>query len=473
MAVRFDAEALYRAAPVWAQNAIANVEGWRLSRRRYGGSYPAILRDVEQRASLTGDALTAFQQHRLASHLAAAAATPFWRRRFTQHGVDPRGSNPFAELAKLPVLTKLEVQRNVTDIVNPSLPRGRLQSAHTSGTTGGGLVLYETREAEQERWAVWWRYRRAFGLTLDTRSGHFGGRSVVPVEQHRPPYWRENRFGGQLLLSAYHLSERTVEGYWRALDDWKAEWLHGYPSFVAQFAQLCVAAKLPPLPSVRCVTTAAENLLAGQRRLIEGYFRAPLHQHYGLAESVANVSERPDGSYRVDEDFALTEFVPMPEAGEERRVVGTNWSNPAFPLLRYDTGDVATIDAAEATRGGVWRRVQAIDGRQEDFVILPSGARVGRLDHIFKDLVNIREAQIHQPAEGRLVFRIVRGDGYEDARDEARLLHEARLRLGHDIGITLDYVTEIPRTRRGKLRFVVSDIRGSSITFANTAAELA
>ena len=461
-----DLERFYRVTPIWMQNALASLQGWRLLRQRHGPGYERIEREVESRLTLEGQALIDFQLGRLRAHLVSAAASPFWRERFADCGVRPGAKDAFSELARLPVLTKHEVQQDAARIANPRWPRSRLRSAHTSGTTGAGLVLYETRDAERERWATWWRYRRAFGIHPRMRSGHFGGRSVVPIEQQRPPFWRKNHFGRQLLLSAYHLGDETVESYWRALASWAPEWLHGYPSFIALFAELCEARGLPALPSVQRITVAAENLLDSQRRVIERVFAVPLHQHYGLAESVANVSERPDGSFRVDEDFAFVEFLPV-SGDDGHRVVGTNWSNPAFPLLRYDTGDIAAIDTAEAARRGVWRDVRALDGRLEDYVILPSGARVGRLDHIFKDLVNVREAQIYQPSLDRVVFRIARGASYDDRRDEGRLLREVRTRLGDRITIDVEYVDRISRTSRGKLRFVISDLPRATLAGAS------
>jgi phenylacetate-CoA ligase len=207
---------------------------------------------------------------------------------------------------------------------------------------------------------------------------------------------------------------------------------------------------------VRWITTGAENLLPQQAALIEKAFGVRPRQHYGMAEAVANLSECELGRLHVDEDFAAVEFLPVGD-GKSYRVVGTNFSNPATPLVRYDTGDIVSLLDGTCPCGRPGRLVERVDGRQEDYVILRDGARVGRMDHIFKDMVRVREAQIYQAQPGEIVYRIVRGSGY-GPEDEKRLLAETRLRLGEGASVKFEYVERIARTRSGKLRFVVSEI---------------
>jgi phenylacetate-CoA ligase len=79
------------------------------------------------------------------------------------------------------------------------------------------------------------------------------------------------------------------------------------------------------------------------------------------------------------------------------------------------------------------------------------------MDHIFKDMLNIREAQIYQRQPGELVYRIVRGPAYT-VEDERRLLEETYLRLGTNVTVRFEYLDRLERARSGKLRFVVSEL---------------
>ena len=348
------------------------------------------------------------------------------------------------------------MKAHVDEFRNPDLNPRDLLSVHTSGTTGGGLVFPQTREMERVTWATWWRYRQWHGLHQDDWCLYFGGRSVVPLSQQHPPYWRWNHPGRQLIFSGYHLSEKTAPDYAKAIFDAQIGWIHGYPSMLALLASFAIEQDLP-LPKIRVVTLGAESLLPSQQSVIAAAFKAPVVEHYGQAEGVANISQCPAGRLHVDEDYAGVEFLPLENIPGLFRVVGTNWHNPAFPLLRYDTGDLVTLDAdAPCPCGRLGRLVRTIDGRQEDYVVLPNGARIGRMDHIFKDMVNVREAQIAQQGDGQIVVRIVRGARFTEA-DERMLLDEFRKRLGRDSKISCQYVDVIPRTKSGKFRLVVKE----------------
>jgi phenylacetate-coenzyme A ligase PaaK-like adenylate-forming protein len=173
-----------------------------------------------------------------------------------------------------------------------------------------------------------------------------------------------------------------------------------------------------------------------------------------MTEAVANVSEAPDGALYVDEDFAATEFLPVDDAGT-CEVIGTNLSNPIFPLVRYRVGDLAVPTGGQGANGR--RIVSRLEGRSDDYIIRPDGSRLGRLDILFRRMVNIREAQILQQRPGEVRLRVVKGKDFAAADKEA-LLSVARKHIGDDMDILVDYVDAIDRTPSGKLLHVRSKL---------------
>ncbi len=462
-------ETLYLKLPTSLQNIACSAVGWRNQRLRFGGDYPELLRQYESRSMWSAEQLAEFRDQRLHAFVKhAAETTPFYRQMFRQRQIDPDSIRTLEDLRQLPVTTKQDVQQRTQEFVSTAVKRSRRFAAHTSGTTGGGLKFCTTRAAIQEQWAACWRYRRWHGMQMGEWHAYFGGRSIVPIEQKTPPYWRTNRPGQQILFSGFHMSNRTLGSYVDELRRSRPLWLHGYPSLIALLASYILDHNLKLGYEIRWVTVSSENLLPQQNQLIEQAFGVRPMQHYAMGEAVANFSECPRGRMHVDEDFAATEFLPSGD-GVGGKLLGTNFSNLAFPLLRYDVQDQAGLSHESCDCGRSGRLVQALDGRQEDYVVLANGTRIGRMDHVFKDMVNIREAQIVQRQVGQIILRVVRGVNYS-AADEQQLLREAHQRVGDNVDVTIEYVEALTRSVIGKLRLVLSELPAGQITHPQPTA---
>ena len=451
-------EHLYLRFPVLCQNALCSLYGARLIQRRYNSSYKTLEREVFERDRWTPERIETFARRRCQAIVKHAASTvPYYRRLFAEMNIDPRDIRGPDDLTALPILDKQTVQENLADFHSDLENQMRYDIVHTSGTTGAGLIFPMTLEAEREQWAVWWRYRTRFGLDRNTWYAHFYGKSIMPFKSSKPPFWRVNRPGKQILFSAYHMTEHNLPYYVDELNRRQPPWIQGYPSILGLLGSFILEQGYELNYRPKVVTVGSENLLPQQKRVIEKAFGASCRQHYGMAEGAANISECPEGILHVDEDYACVEFLSIDN--DSYKIIGTGYTNYALPLLRYDTGDMAELESPEekCPCGIPGRLVRSIDGREEDYVLTPDGRRVGRLDHIFKDMVNIKECQIFQEHVERVTFRVVRGREYT-GNDDRVLLHEARMRLGSRIEIDIDYVEAIERTSQGKLRFVISKI---------------
>ncbi len=453
-------ERIYLRLPIPLQNLGCTLEGFRIQQKRYGAGFRRELAEAEHRSTLSCDEVCKLRDRRLRAFVRHCATTvPFYRQLFRELGAVPEDVRGIADLKSFPVLTKATVQERGAELVSDVARSYPCEVIHTSGTTGGGLHLLATREAIQEQWAIWWRYRRWHGIEPGTWCAYFGGRSLVPAGQDKPPFWRTNFAGKQLFFSAYHLSPANLKFYAEKIRSARLPWLHGYPSLLALLASYILDSRFDLGYQPKWVTIGAENLLPQQAEVMHRAFGVRPIQHYGMAEAVANISQCQLGNLHVDEDFACVEFVGE---GSQRQVIGTNLSNYATPLLRYDAQDTVSIADRRCDCGLPGRIVESIDGRHEDYVVLKNGARIGRLDHIFKDMVHVREAQIVQQEPGKIRLRVVRGSGYADA-DEKQLRREFAERLGPGAEIAIEYVDQLPRTRSGKLRFVISEMRDNQL----------
>lgn len=454
---------LYLRFPIFAQNALCSLYGFRLNQRRYNQKYRALEQEIFSREFFSPAEIKEYSGRRLRSIIGyAVEKVPFYRKLFASYGLKAKDIREPGDLSLLPILEKSTVQSQLYEFYSEELLRMPYSMVHTSGTTGAGLIFPITLTAEQEQWGVWWRYRARFGIDRYTWYAHFYGKNIVPLSQNSPPFCRVNWPGHQVLFSAYHMSDSYLYHYVEELKRRQLPWIQGYPSLLAIVATYIMESGNALHYQPRIITSGAESLLPQQKEIIEKAFGAPCRQHYGMAEGVANVSECPKGNLHVDEDYACIEFLPI--EGNTCRIIGTGFTNTAFPLIRYDTGDVAELYDADYTCpcGRAGRLVKSIDGRIEDYIVTPDGRRIGRISSIFKGMINIKECQLYQDTPEKVIFRIVRGMNYSD-KDEHRILSEARKRLGDSIDIEVSYVTGIEKTKTGKLRFVISKIPASKI----------
>ena len=441
-------ESIYNASPYWVQNVMCSVKGYLINKRRYSKAFRSELERYEKHRYNP--------QQELLKALFFCKDIPFYKEIWPESFFDDLTIDNVEERIKdLPIISKADVRNRITDFAHPEIKSPSFLM-HTSGTTGSGLVFPYSYEMENKQWAVWWRYRRSLGIQIDTWCGWMGGRSIIPLNYKQPPFWRINYPAKQVMYSSYHLNRLTVKCFYDDIYKRKLPWIHGYPSSTTLFASLMIESNLPPIETVRWITTGSENLLEHHMRILQEAFpNAIVRTHYGMAEGVANFSQNIDGDWLIDDDFAHAEFIPVDQNDSSIcRIVGTGFSNKAFPLVRYDTGDLAKIKWTEGRP-----KVFEIYGRQEDYIELPNGVKLGRLDHIFKDCVNINEAQVHQIRKDLIELRVVKGSRYS-GQDEALLLKEASSRFGNDVEIKVVYTDHIERTKSGKFKMVVSDIKG-------------
>jgi phenylacetate-CoA ligase len=451
-------ERVYAASPVVAQNAVCSLVGTGNHLRRFGRDFRHRLLQSEQRLMWPEAQLLAYRDQRLVAHARHAVRTvPYYRelaRRLSFAADDLRTADDVS--THFPILAKGDVQSLGDQLRSEAVAPRTCAIVQTSGTTGAGLRLLVPYASTRAQWAVWWRHWQTHGITRTTRCGWFAGRTIVPLDVTNPPFWRYNIAARQTLYSGYHMAPQYLDAYVAHIRRSHLRWLHGYPSHIALLAAHVLDRDHPLAGQLSIITVAAENLTDQQRRLISDAFGVQPRQHYGNAEAVANASECSRGTLHVDEDFAYVETITDSATGVSA-LVGTNFTNPAYPLIRYQMGDAAVIDDNSCDCGRRGRVLASIDGRLEDAVLLPSGAYVGRLDHIFKSFTHIHEAQIYQAADRSITINVVRGRDYT-ALDEQKLLAAATQRLGTDINLSINYTEQLVRSKTGKLRMVISDV---------------
>jgi phenylacetate-coenzyme A ligase PaaK-like adenylate-forming protein len=229
--------------------------------------------------------------------------------------------------------------------------------------------------------------------------------------------------------------------------------LLGYPTVLTQLAAEQRAGRLHISPV--SVSATSETLLPEQRATITMGFGVPLINVFGSTEGLVGVSA-PDAEELVfNTDLCIVELVdehnePAPPGTPSAKVLLTNLSNRAQPLIRYELTD-RFVEQPPAPDHGHLRAI--VQGRSDE-VLRFGGVSIHPIviRHVLVQTPAVTEYQVRQAATGIEVAVVVNARVDVDALADAlrAALADAGLPDAH---VVVDVTPHIARhSETGKLR---------------------
>ncbi len=449
--------------PSIIQDIGTSIYGLRLKKRVFQNNYNRFLCEIEKSQWFGPEKLWKLQKERFNHFIRYSLMNvPYYKETYGNMGITATDSFDTKDILKLPLLEKETLRNNSSAFVSDlyKSQSGRIMNVHTSGTTGKGLHLKLSFDAWQKEYAYRYLHLSWAGIYPGMKMAYLAGHPVANPLKNKPPFWAYDRINRSLYFSSQHISSRNIPHYLKKLISFKPELIRGYPSSVYLVACGILEygeKRIKP----KAVFTNSETLLDRQRLIIEEAFSCKVYNWYGNTEQVANIVECELGHLHLKQEHSYVEFLrndgTLASPGEMAEMVCTGFHNEAMPLIRYRIGDMAIFSnkTCDCGKGGII--VEKIIGRVEDIVVTPDGRHVGRLDHLFKDMLNVKEAQIIQESIDSLNIFIVKRAPFNQ-KDIQRLKQEALLRLGDKIKLNIKFVDSLQKEPSGKLRFVISKI---------------
>jgi len=431
------------------------LEAWRAT--RYIGACEGLLRGH----SWSRKQLVAFQRRRLRALVRHAyERVPYYRRLMEQAAVRPEDIRSLADLSRIPLTSRADVQALPVDqIVARGFDPRKLVEHRTSGSTGEPLSVRQTRlEGLVSRL---YQLRLLFGLGL--RLTDRGANVVLYRSEYKRRWYRSL---GLLPNEAIHclLPAEEILSELRRI---KPDILGGYPGSLCWLAgQLTQEDRSRIRP--RFIPVGAEMLTSEMRRQISEGFGAPVYDFYSSHElsSIAWECTRT-GRYHICEPLVIGEILRdgRPVApGETGEFVGTVLDSYAMPFIRYRQGDLVTRGETPCPCGAPYATIIEIQGRLADRFNLPDGrslhpyALVGPL---VLEAPWVRRYQIIQERLDRIAIKLV-PVGEPPADAAAAATRRMAAELGGNVQVEVQLVKEIPPDANGKFRPYYSLLRSAS-----------
>lgn len=417
---------------------------------RYGPAYTRFQNEAREVETWDAEAIRRYQIAALRDSLTAAGKAPFYAERFAAHGVDPSKFEALEQLADYPLLSKQDLILNREQMVNPEFDAKQRLYITTGGSSGVpvGFYLHKgvSRPKEQAYLEAQWSRR---GYRVGDRVAVIRGGVTSSKAGGSISYFDATR--NWLILSSYHLTPERLPEYVAALNRFRPQHLHAYPSAALMLARGLEQTGLKLDFKLTSLLCGSEKLAAESQQYLEHFFSTRVFHWYGHSERVVLAAQsRTSNHLHFWPTYGFVEFGD-PDAEGNREIIGTSFHNHVMPLIRYRTGDYAKIMDGE---------VSGIVGRDYEFLISTTGRRISLTainmhDRLFDNLLAVQFFQAHA---GVVECRFQPGPQWQSSQGEVMLAGLSK-KLGDDFTLTLRQVPEVEKTSAGKHKWLVSKLK--------------
>lgn len=296
-----------------------------------------------------------------------------YRNKFNLHGIDPDDVRSLADLSRLPFTTKEDLRLNYPYGMFAVPLREVVRIHSSSGTTGKPTVVGYTKNDIRTWSNLVARFMTAAGVTHD---------DVVQIA-----------FGYGMFTGAFglHYGAETIgasvipmgggntEKQLMIMEDYRSTVLVSTPSYALTIADRMEQLGIEPKKlSLKYGLFGGEPWSEAMRNEIENRLGISALDNYGLSEvlgpGVAGECAFKCGMHLFEDAF-IPEIID-PDSGEvlppgsTGELVLTTLTKEAFPMIRYRTRDITSLDYEKCCCGRTQVRMKKTMGRSDDMLII-------------------------------------------------------------------------------------------------------
>jgi phenylacetate-CoA ligase len=348
-------------------------------------------KDNEQ---MTREVLEQVQLERLQSTLNRAHKNvSFYRKQFDARGFDPGALNSLKDIEKMPFVTREDLGDNYPYGLFAVPLRDIVRISPSGGTTPKPVVVGYTMTDLKTRSTITARYLTA-GSVIET--------DIVQIclNPALSGWGRALKEGAENIgASVMPMSHMSTRKQLMAMQDYKVSVLITTPSYAMHMVEVLEAMDMNSNAlALKAILVVGEPLTPETRGRLEATFKVDVTAAYGpsdvMGPGIAFECKEKHGLHVSEDHFLLEVIEPDGEvscpSGETGEVVLTTLTAKAFPLIRFRTGDLASMMSGSCACGRTFLRMSGITGH------------VG-------EVLTIRGVKVHPAQIGRIVNGMAQG----------------------------------------------------------------
>lgn len=417
-----------------------------------------------------------FQRRSLTQLLSHAATNvPFYQERVP--------ASKSLGLADFPILTKADITQNFDRLMTKRLREEYAGKVHkslyswvpvqTGGSTGiPTTVIHDASYRDKGRAARVYA-QELCGFSVGTPYFRLWG-SMRDINQmkdsviHRFASWLQS----EVVLNAFRMSEDEMAGYVDCINSHSANHMMCYVDAGYQLALFIKKRNLKVKP-LKSIMACAGTLTDDVRHTLEEVFCARIHNQYGSRDCAGIACECEAGSIHTYGTNVIVEAVddrgaPV-ELGKTGRLLISLLGNFAFPIIRYDIGDMGATDNIDCDCGRVFPCLKRIEGRNVEFLVAADGSYVTPVyvRHLIGVVHNrglVQRFQLVQHTKSDFELRVVSNCSAESHQFHdfvQNVDRDLRFVLGKDARVHFIRENELQASPSGKFLYTLNMMRAS------------
>ena len=359
----------------------------------------------------------------------------------------------------LPIVTKSDLQRDIHGLISSNYRLGDLYVNNTSGSSGHPLIFAKTYYTQARVWAYKKLFAEIHGIDYFTSmEAKFYG--MPKSFKSRMVQHLKDRILNRERFVVFEMNEKVFAGWVERFRRRAFDYIYGYTSSIVLFCRYLLEKGIVLnriCPTLKVVIVTSEVCSPEDREIIRKATGVEARNEYGTADAGLIGYECTEGRIHLCEENVFV------ERDRDGSLLVTDLFNDAFPLVRYQVGDMAEISDHSCACGTHDRVIESLQGRTNDVAILRSGKMVPGLTfyYISRALLEssgvLREFIIRQTSPDTFEFDVV-SDGPLSPADIAELEKTAEEYLEPGLNIVVNQVEKIERPASGKIKHFYSEL---------------
>jgi phenylacetate-CoA ligase len=383
---------------------------------------------------------------------------PFYRNHFKDNGLEYKDFKNLDSIRLLPIIDKRFVADHLSEFINPSYDKDKLNTSFTSGSTGIPFTSYFDKQTWiRKKYLSKLRARRYCGLSftdkiviINSEYNEKNEQKNNNVKSNTP--WLKTRYLSTLMDPEEALSQ---------ILEFQPTVLYGPHGFIFQIAELYKEGNYQNELNLKAIFTSSELLSSPAIQFIKSVFNAPVFDIYGSTEFKEVSWECPSKKgYHINEDEVHVEILDkndVPLVNGIGSIILSDLRNKAFPLLRYRIQDYGLMIPETCDCGCPFKLMSPKGGRAADFLLSPSGKKISPylVEKAIEALDGIRQFQVVQTSLQELQVKVI-VEALENERINKEIINSLQLHIPENFTIDVEFVKHLELEENGKFKLIKS-----------------